>query len=259
MGLHFKQIIINCSLGGSYVFKSSILPFPEAVDSQVEIHTEVFLDGNDLEKGFDVFTNFVYQDLKSITQPSEANLFESFFLETIQKDAKTNQEFSSRRSWNLDAIITSKEALMQDITNCTKNRLEMHLKLLIKAKNLLDVPLGEKGLSDQTVFYGFEEDSQDADTTLMRARTIYTYLSAKKFYHFHFYNVKEKKGTSFTFHPLISLGKNVFFSEEAAIKYASFFYNDSQVWVESPGFSEFVMKQVKLLPKNWKRQKLLDT
>lgn len=56
---YYNKLEVFYTIGGGYVLKSDIIPYPESASRSLEICAEVFVDNNDQEKALEAFVNFV--------------------------------------------------------------------------------------------------------------------------------------------------------------------------------------------------------
>ena len=94
----FKVHIVH-SLGGGHILKSEILEHPDSASRPLEIAAEVFFIWDDLNDTRHAFTNYVFDDVVSLTNVKDLHLVRSFFLKRNKRGEEKNVELE-RNDYN---------------------------------------------------------------------------------------------------------------------------------------------------------------
>ena len=94
----FKVHIVRSS-GRWHILKSEILEHPDSVSRPLEIAAEVFFIWDDLNDTRHAFTNYVFDDVVSLTNVKDLHLVRSFFLKRNKRGEEKNVELE-RNDYN---------------------------------------------------------------------------------------------------------------------------------------------------------------
>jgi len=88
----------------------------------------------------------------------------------------------------------------------------------------------------------------------------FLFVDTTRYYNLHFTDKSKKDAkTSYTFHPLRSLLRGLFFDEEVAQRYASFFYSRDERYYLCKSFKQFADIQLENIVSKWKDQNIIYT
>lgn len=125
------RIEVKVSLGGGEIFKGKFLEEPGVAKNQLEIVTHCFLEALGFERAFEVFADFVYEDIMSIGNQN-LNFVKGYYLEN-----------SNSTVLPFESIKSDKEVFVNELRSSVVLRREAYFKVLLFTQEFQGAPVSQ--------------------------------------------------------------------------------------------------------------------
>eukprot|EP01017_Pseudomicrothorax_dubius_P019680 TRINITY_DN2161_c0_g2_i6.p1 TRINITY_DN2161_c0_g2~~TRINITY_DN2161_c0_g2_i6.p1 ORF type:complete len:704 (+),score=111.14 TRINITY_DN2161_c0_g2_i6:328-2439(+) len=235
------KILINHSIGGSFVLSSQVFPYVNSAPIPLVINAEIFMQSEQKPKAIEAFANIVFDDVTSLGEANDYHI-----LKYVLLDGKP-----AARKWTIDEIRGNKNAFVRAVASTVETRSTIYLKAFFKTKRVNHVALVLELQNREFLFGGRRKEQarpQDLD---------FEYIETRKVYNLFYSDPQERERVPYVAEPLASLLKCVFTSDEAAFKYASYFYRPTELYTAAPAFRTFMNREIQILGGHWRSQSII--
>lgn len=225
---------VRVSIGGGEIFKSGLVPHPEVATTPLEIRTECIVEGPKFENAFNIFSDYVYDDIMRIGSNNALNLVRDFSVEQ-------GPTSSYVKRLSLDQIQRNKQLLITELKNATIQKRHSYIRILVFSQDL------ERYTSKDII--RAVTPSRLLSMTEPSVLDHFQFISTKKYYVLHFTTTGNPTDfNSLSPVPCFALYSSLFPNPDSAKHYAKIFYKEYENPYDIPGAEDYLQ---------WKRDKVI--
>ena len=205
---------VRVAIGGSEIFVSNFIPHPEVAPTPLEIRAECIVEGPKFEEAFNLFADYVYEDIMRIGSNNALNLVRDFCVEH-----GPNSTYVKRVS--LAQMQDNKQLLVHELKNATIQKRVSYIRVLVFSTDM-------QRLTNKDLIRAVTP-SRLLSTTEPSVLDHFQFISTKKCYILHHTTTGNPTDfSSLSPVPCIALYNSLFPNPDSARHYAKIFYTENQ-------------------------------
>lgn len=213
---------------GSELFRSPLIKVPEVAPNQLEIKAECFLNGPKFEQAFELFSEYVYEDVMRIGSNNALNLIRDFYVEQ-------GPQTSNIKKVSFDQIKDNKQLFLTELKSAIVQKRTAYIRVLLFTQDLSRI--SHKDMVRATTPSRFVNSSEAA------VADHFQYISTKKSYVMHFSKLESPlEFTTTSSIPCMTLFNGIFPNPDSGRNYAEMFYPENV----NPYETEFLQQYLEL-------------
>ncbi|CAG9314645.1 unnamed protein product [Blepharisma stoltei] len=229
-------------LGGE-LFRSSLIHVPEIAPTQLEIRAECFVTGPNFEQSFELFAEFVYEDVMRLGSNNSLNLIRDFY---VEQDPQTNYV----KKVTFEEIKENKQLFISELKSAIVQKRRSYIRVLLFTQDLARVGIRDMVRASTPTRFVNSSEAAVSDH--------FQYITTKKSYVMHYSKPDSPLVYETTSHiPMISLFQGVFPNPDSARNYAEMFYTEKKNPYDTPHIQKYLESKREQIIKYYKKGKII--